>query len=94
MEQKLQVVFAAVLEEFDHFGVLLHGSDDLISAERAAAVGVDHLKALARGVFELVGKFFDLLRGPRGIERALGRAIRELVFKRDLDAFLPGRTNR
>ena len=90
----MQVVFAAVLQKFDHFGVLLHGSDDLVRAERAAAVGVDHLEALARGVFELVRKFLDLLRGPRGIERALGRAIRELVLERDLDAFLPGRTNR
>ena len=94
VEQELQIIFAAGLEELDHFGVLFHGSDDLVRAERAAAVGIDHLKALARGVFELVGKFFDLLRGPRCIERALSRAVREFVLERDLDAFLPGRTNR
>ena len=91
MEQELQIIFAAGLEEFDHFGVFLYGSDNLIRAERAAAVGVDHLKALARGVFELVRKFLDLLRGPRCIERALGRAVREFVFERDLDALLPAR---
>ena len=85
----MQIIFAARLEELDHFSVLFHGPDDLIRAERAAAVGVDHLKALARGVFELVRKLLDLLRGPRGIERALGRAIREFVVERDLDALLP-----
>ena len=91
VEQELQIIFTAVLKKLDHFCVLFHGSDDLISAERAAAVGVDHLEALARGVFELVRKFLDLLRGPRGIERALGRAVREFVFERDLDALLPAR---
>ena len=68
MEQELQIIFAARLEKLDHFGVFLHGPHDLIRAERAAAVGVDHLEALARGVFELVRKFFNLLRCPRGIE--------------------------
>ena len=69
--------------------VLLHGRDDLISAQRAAAVLVDHLEALARGVLEIVRKFLDLLVGLLGLELALGRPFRELVREGDLDALLP-----
>ena len=71
--------------------VLLHGRDDLISAQRAAAVLVDHLEALARGVLEIVRKFLDLLVGLLGLELALGRPFRELVREGDLDALLPAR---
>ena len=69
--------------------VLLHGRDDLISAQRAAAVLVDHLEALARGVLEIVGEFLDLLVGLLGLKLALGRPFRELVREGDLDALLP-----
>ena len=69
--------------------VLLDGSHDLVSAQRAAAVLVDHLEALARGVLEIVGKFLDLLVGLLGLELALGLPFRELVREGDLDALLP-----
>ena len=71
--------------------VLLHGRDDLVRAQRAAAVLVDHLEALARGVLEIVRKFLDLLVGLLGLELALGRPFRELVREGDLDALLPAR---
>ena len=88
-EQKLQVLLAARLQEVDHVLVLLDGSHDLVSAQRAAAVLVDHLEALARGVLEIVRKFLDLLIGLLGLELALGRPFRELVREGDLDALLP-----
>ena len=88
-EQKLQVLLAARLQEVDHVLVLLDGSHDLVSAQRAAAVLVDHLEALARGVLEIVRKFLDLLVGLLGLELALGRPFRELVREGDLDALLP-----
>ena len=91
MQEERQVVVAARREEPDHRLVASDGVDDLLFGQRPAVVLVDELEALARGVFELVRKFLDLLRGPRGIERALGRAIREFVFERDLDALLPAR---
>ena len=69
--------------------VLLDGSHDLVRAQRAAAVLVDHLEALARGVLEIVRKFLDLLVGLLGLELALGRPFRELVREGDLDALLP-----
>ena len=69
--------------------VLLDGRDDLVRAQRAAAVLVDHLEALARGVLEIVRKFLDLLVGLLGLELALGRPFRELVREGDLDALLP-----
>ena len=90
-EQKLQVLLAARLQEVDHVFVLLHGRDDLVRAQRAAAVLVDHLEALARGVLEIVRKFLDLLVGLLGLELALGRPFRELVREGDLDALLPAR---
>ena len=71
--------------------VLLDGSHDLVRAQRAAAVLVDHLEALARGVLEIVRKFLDLLVGLLGLELALGRPFRELVREGDLDALLPAR---
>ena len=91
MEQELQIIFAARLEELDHFSVLFHGPDDLIRAERAAAVGIDHLKALARGVFELEREFFDLLAGRLCVELASLGALLELGRERGLDRFLPAR---
>ena len=88
-EQKLQVLLAARLQEVDDVLVLLDCSHDLVSAQRAAAVLVDHLEALARGVLEIVRKFLDLLVGLLGLELALGRPFRELVREGDLDALLP-----
>ena len=41
VQQELQVFFAAVFEEVDHFFVLLHGLDDLRFFERARVVFVD-----------------------------------------------------
>ena len=89
MQEERQVVLAARRQEPDHRLVAPDGIFDLLLGQRPAVVLVNELEALARGVFELVRKLLDLLRGPRGIERALGRAIRELVLERDLDALLP-----
>ena len=41
MQQKLQVLFAAVFEEVDDFFVLLHGSNNLRLFERPGVVLVD-----------------------------------------------------
>ena len=46
-EQRLQVLVAAVAEEFDHFIVILYRVDDLSLAERPAAVRVDHVEDLS-----------------------------------------------
>ena len=52
---------------------------------------VDELEALARGVFELERKFFDLLAGRLGVELAGLLALLELGRERGLDRFLPAR---
>ena len=69
--------------------VLLHGRDDFVRAQRAAAVLVDELEALARGVFEVERELLDLLLRRLGLHFALGRAVGQLVRQRDLDGLLP-----
>ena len=71
--------------------VFLHGRDDLVRAQRAAAVLVDQLEAAPGRREELAREFRNLLLGPFRIGRALGRALLELVLERDLDALLPAR---
>ena len=87
--EELEVRLAAVLEELDNFLVLLHGRDDLVRAQRAAAVLVDQFEAAPGCREELAREFRDLLLGPFRIGLALGRALLELVPERDLDALLP-----
>ena len=89
--EELEVRLAAGLEELDHFLVLLHGRDDLVRAQRAAAVLVDQLEAAPGRREELAREFRNLLLGPFRIGLALGRALLELVLERDLDALLPAR---
>ena len=79
------------LEELDHFLVLLDGRDDLVRAQRAAAVLVDQLEAAPGRREELARELRDLLLGPFRVGLALGRALLELVLERDLDALLPAR---
>ena len=69
--------------------VFLHGRDDLVRAQRAAAVLVDELEAAPGRREELAREFRNLLLGPFRIGLALGRALLELVLERDLDALLP-----
>ena len=52
---------------------------------------VDELEALARGVFELERKLFDLLARRLGVELAGLLALLELGRERGLDRFLPAR---
>ena len=89
LEQELEVRLAARLEELDNFLVLLHGRDDLVRAQRAAAVLVDQFEAAPRGGEELVREFLDLLRGVLGVELALGGARCQFVFEGVFDARFP-----
>ena len=68
-----------------------HGLDNFNFCQGPAAVDVDEVEGLAGGVEELVAEFFDFLGRPRGLELALGRAVRELVRERGLDGLLPAR---
>ena len=87
--EELEVRLAARLEELDHFLVLLHGRDDLVRAQRAAAVLVDELEAAPGRREELAREFCDLFLSALGVGLALRRARGELVVQRDLDALLP-----
>ena len=91
LQQELQIFFAAVPEELDHFLVGLHGVYDLSSRQRAAAVLVDELEALPSRVQEIAREFRNLALRREGVELALRRALGQLVLERDLDALLPAR---
>ena len=91
LEQELEVRLAARPQEGHHGFVRLDGLDDLGLRQRPAAVDVDEVEALAGRVQKLVAEFFDLLGRPRGLELALGRAVRELVLEGVLDRGLPAR---
>ena len=54
-----------------------------------AAVLVDQLEALARGVFEVERELLDFFLRRLGLHLALGRAVGQLVRQRDLDGLLP-----
>ena len=89
LQQELEVLFAAVSEELDHFIVGFHGVYDLSSRQRAAAVLVDELEALPSRVQEISGEFRNLALRRKGVELALCGSLGKLVFERDLDTFLP-----
>ena len=91
LEQELEVRLAARPQEGDHGLVRLDGLDDFNFCQGPAAVDVDEVEALAGRIQKLVAEFFDLLGRPRGLELALGRAVRELVRERGLDGLLPAR---
>ena len=91
LEQELEVRLAARPQEGHHGFVRLDGLDDFGLRQRPAAVDVDEVEALAGRVQKLVAEFFDLLGRPRGLELALGRAVRELVLEGVLDRGLPAR---
>ena len=91
LQQELEVLFAAVSEEFNHFFVALHGLNDLSSRQRAAAVLVDELEALPSRVQEIAREFRNLALRREGVELPLRRALGQLVLERDLDALLPAR---
>ena len=91
LEQELEVRLAARPQE-GHYGfVRLDGLDNFNFCQGPAAVDVDEVEGLAGGVEELIAKFFNFLGRPRGLELALGRAVRELVRERGLDGLLPAR---
>ena len=71
--------------------VFLHGRDDLVRAQRAAAVLVDELEALPSRVQEIAREFRNLALRREGVELPLRRALGQLVLERDLDALLPAR---
>ena len=69
--------------------VLLHGRDDLVRAQRAAAVLVDQFEAAPGRREELAREFCDFFLSALGVGLALRCARGELVVQRDFDAFLP-----
>ena len=89
MQQEHQVLLAARLEEGYHFLILLDSSHNFTLVQGPAAVLVDQLEALARGVFEVERELLDFFLRRLGLHLALGRAVRELVRQRDLDGLLP-----
>ena len=89
MQQEHQVLLAARLEEGYHFLILLDSSHNFALVQGPAAVLVDELEALARGVFEVERELLDLLLRRLGLHFALGRAVGQLVRQRDLDGLLP-----
>ena len=89
MQQEHQVLLAARLEEGYHFLILLDSSHNFTLVQGPAAVLVDELEALARGVFEVERELLDFFLRRLGLHLALGRAVRELVRQRDLDGLLP-----
>ena len=91
MEQEHQVVVAAIADKLDHLGVILYGGNDLLNAERAAAVLVDELEAALGGGKELARELGDLLQCGLALRLAGRGALLELVRERLLDTFLPAR---
>ena len=89
VQQEHQVLLAARLEEGYHFLILLDSSHNFTLVQGPAAVLVDQLEALARGVFEVERELLDFFLRRLGLHLALGRAVRELVRQRDLDGLLP-----
>ena len=69
--------------------VFLHGRDDLVRAQRAAAVLVDELEAAPGRREELAREFCDFFLSALGVGLALRRARGELVVQRDFNALLP-----
>ena len=89
MQQEHQVLLAARLEERNDFLIRLHGLDDLVVAQRPAAVLVDELEAAPGRRLELGGEFLDLLLRGLGLQLAPRRALGQLVRQRRLDTGLP-----
>ena len=89
MQQEHQVLLAARLEEGYHFLILLDSSHNFALVQGPAAVLVDQLEALARGVFEVERELLDFFLRRLGLHFALGRAVGQLVRQRDLDGLLP-----
>ena len=69
--------------------VLLHGRDDLVRRQGAAAVLVDQFEAAPGRREELAREFCDFFLSALGVGLALRRARGELVVQRDFDALLP-----
>ena len=89
LEQELQVLLAAVLEEVLDFFVALDGLDDLGLRQGARVVLVDHLEDLARGVQKLGREGGDLRGRLLGPPLAVRGALRELRLERGLDGRFP-----
>ena len=89
MQQEHQVLLAARLEEGYHFLILLDSSHNFALVQGPAAVLVDQLEALARGVFEVERELLDFFLRRLGLHLALGRAVGQLVRQRDLNGLLP-----
>ena len=89
LEQELQVLLAAVLEEVLDFFVALHGLDDLGLGQGARVVLVDHLEDLARRVQNLGRERGDLRGRLLGPPLAVRGALRQLRLERRLDGRLP-----
>ena len=89
LEQELQVLLAAVLEEVLDFFVALHGLDDLGLGQGARVVLVDHLEDLARRVQKLGRERGDLRGRLLGPPLAVRGALRQLRLERRLDRRFP-----
>ena len=87
-QQVLEVLVAAVGQEFYNFFVCAHGANNLSLLERAGVVVVDHLENLARrgqelGAELLVGRRRRAL-APLALLRHLLQALREAAVDRRL----------
>ena len=90
MEEELQIFLAAGPEECNDFLIFLYSFDNLSGRQRAAAVLVDHFKAMPGRVEELARKFCNFLRRRLALRLARGGPLRQLVGQRGLDRVLPG----
>ena len=89
LEQKLQILLAAVLEEVYHFFIALDAPLDLLLRERARIINVDHGEDAPRGA-QKFGREGRVLGGrglgaPLLLVLELGHALREAA----LDRFFP-----
>ena len=93
-QQVLEVLVAAVGQEFYNFFVCAHGANNLSLLERAGVVVVDHLENFTSRVQELRAEFGVRAEGrpfpPLALHCQLLQALREAA----LDGFVPARSDR
>ena len=89
LQQKLEILLAAVLEEVDDLLVALDALLDLLLRERAAVVDVDHREDAPRGAQELGREGRVLGGGGLGPALLLVLELRDALRQAALDGLLP-----